>query len=168
MLNGAEIGVDRGALSGFLLTELPQLQLIMVDTWGLFPEDSSYSQSRDLVINRTQEQRDADLLETMRVTEHARERCVVCKTTSEEAAKQVPDGSLDFVFLDADHSYAGVAADIKLWAPKIRRGGVLCGHDYAMEAWFPGWGVTQAVNEFAASIGKTVELGSDYTWFING
>ncbi len=168
MLNGAEIGVDRGALSGFLLSELPQLNLIMVDTWGVFPEDSSYSQSGDLVISRTQEQRDADLEETLRVTEHSKDRRAILRNTSEEASVHVPDGVLDFVFLDADHSYEGVISDIKLWAPKVRAGGILCGHDYGMEQWFPKWGVTKAVNEFAASIGKQVELGADWTWFIRG
>jgi hypothetical protein len=40
------------------------------------------------------------------------------------------EGSLDFVFIDGDHSYEGVRQDITNWLPKVRRGGTLAGHDY--------------------------------------
>jgi len=163
-LRGAEIGVDRGALSGYLMSELPNLNLLLVDTWSTFADDSGYTKSGDLVTQRTQEQRDADLFETMRVT--PRDRSCICRMTSAEASEKVLDGSLDFVFIDADHSYEGAKSDIQLWASKIRDGGILCGHDFGMETWFPDWGVTKAVTEYAESVGKTVELGSDWTWFI--
>jgi predicted O-methyltransferase YrrM len=49
----------------------------------------------------------------------------------------------DFVFIDADHSYPSVKADILAWVPKVCRGGILAGHDYD-----PAWpGVVQAVDE---------------------
>lgn len=163
---GAEIGVDRGALSGYLLAELPNLHLAMVDTWALFADDSSYAQSGDLVLNRSQNQRDADLANTMRVTNHAFDRRWIMRTTSDEAVKDVADGSLDFVFLDADHSYAGVAEDIRMWVRKVRSGGFICGHDYGMERWYPTWGVAKAADEYAASVGQTVERGADWTWFV--
>ena len=84
---------------------------------------------------------------------------------SVQAAKLIPDGSLDFVFLDADHSYPGISSDIALWGPKIKKGGVLCGHDYDHPS-FPDWGVKRAVDEFIAESGLTLELGADWTWFI--
>lgn len=65
------------------------------------------------------------------------------KMTSEQASKCFPDESLDFVFLDADHSYQAVKKDIELWLPKVKVGGVLAGHDFCV-AW-PG--VIQAVDE---------------------
>jgi cephalosporin hydroxylase len=70
------------------------------------------------------------------------------------------------VFIDASHAYEDVIADIRLWAPKIRSGGLLCGHDYGMEAYYPQWGVTRAVDEYAAEVNQTVERGADWTWFI--
>jgi predicted O-methyltransferase YrrM len=62
---------------------------------------------------------------------------------SVEAARHFQNGSLDFVFLDADHTYESVKADLAAWWPKVRPGGILAGHDFASE--FPG--VEQAVRE---------------------
>jgi hypothetical protein len=62
---------------------------------------------------------------------------------SVEAAAHVTDGWADFVFIDAGHSYHAAKADIEAWAPKVREGGWLGGHDYHPK--FPG--VMRAVNE---------------------
>lgn len=51
------------------------------------------------------------------------------KGLSVEVAASFEDGSVDFVFIDADHREASVLADIAAWLPKVRAGGVLCGHD---------------------------------------
>lgn len=50
---------------------------------------------------------------------------------------------VDLIFIDADHEYENVLADIKAWRPHVRAGGILCGHDYDDQ--FPG--VVQAVEE---------------------
>jgi predicted O-methyltransferase YrrM len=49
--------------------------------------------------------------------------------SSADAAAIVCDGVFDLVFLDADHSYDETRRDIALWSPKVRPGGILCGHD---------------------------------------
>jgi hypothetical protein len=51
---------------------------------------------------------------------------------SPECAEAYEDKSVDFVFIDGDHSYDAVVRDIKAWGPKIKSGGILSGHDYAM------------------------------------
>lgn len=60
------------------------------------------------------------------------------------ASRLYDDASLDFVFIDADHSYAAVSRDIDAWIPKVKKGGIIAGHDYCN---WPGFGVIQAVTE---------------------
>ena len=118
---GAELGVDKGILFGMLLRQCPQLHLIGVDT---FP-------------NRERSRRVPELAK-----EYAERTCVLDMTTN-DASILVEDGSLDFVFIDADHTYEGARSDIGLWFHKVRAGGWVGGHDYS-----PKWpGVVQAVDE---------------------
>lgn len=49
--------------------------------------------------------------------------------SSEDAASVLSDNTFDLVFIDADHSYDETYKDIRLWHPKVVRGGILCGHD---------------------------------------
>lgn len=53
--------------------------------------------------------------------------------TSEEAVKVFRDGFFDGVYIDARHDYEYVKQDIELCLPKIKPGGVICGHDYITE-----------------------------------
>lgn len=61
---------------------------------------------------------------------------VLSPMSSLHASTLYPDGSLAFVMLDADHTLAAVRADIAAWWPKIRRGGILAGHDFSH--YYPG------------------------------
>lgn len=54
---------------------------------------------------------------------------VLCQADSAEAASLHEDGSVDFCFIDADHTEAAVRRDILAWLPKLRPGGILAGHD---------------------------------------
>ena len=71
---------------------------------------------------------------------------------STTVAQTFDDGSVDAVFIDADHRYEHVRADIAAWLPKVRRGGMIAGHDYESRE-FPG--VVQAVKE---TFGDAVEV----------
>ena len=65
------------------------------------------------------------------------------------------NGSLDFVYIDADHTQDAVKEDLRVWWPKVSRGGCLCGDDYAhVDHPVEGrYGVVEAVNEFMAAMG---------------
>ena len=54
----------------------------------------------------------------------------VVRMDSVDASSIFRDGYFDMVMIDADHTYEGVAGDIGAWAGKVRKGGILCGHDY--------------------------------------
>lgn len=60
---------------------------------------------------------------------------------SSKAASLFDNNSLDFVLIDADHSYEGCKKDILAWVPKLKKGGVICGDDYTAE------GVRNAVSQ---------------------
>lgn len=57
---------------------------------------------------------------------------------SVSAAAGVPDGSLDFVYVDGAHSREAFLADVRAWRPKLKPGGVLAGHDFGLVAGFFG------------------------------
>lgn len=76
---------------------------------------------------------------------------------SVNVASKFEDASLDFIFLDANHTYPSVKADLNAWYRKVRPGGIVVGDDYATS--HPG--VPQAVNEFFAQRGLKVHLDTE-------
>ena len=56
--------------------------------------------------------------------------CTIIRKTSMDAVKMFRDSSLDFVYIDGDHSFSHVAEDIQAWAYKVKKGGIVAGHDY--------------------------------------
>jgi predicted O-methyltransferase YrrM len=89
-------------------------------------------------------------------TRKHRNRITELRGISWEMADKVEDGSLDFVFIDADHEYESVIRDIKAWAPKVKPGGLVSGHD----THFPG--VLKAINEL---IPNWKPANVDHVWF---
>lgn len=65
-----------------------------------------------------------------------------------EASKLYADESLDFIFIDAAHDYQSVKEDITVWLPKLKKNGIIAGHDYADD--HPD--VKRAVNELFSEI----------------
>ena len=116
---GAEIGVERGLYAEVLCREIPNLRLLAVDAW------TAYSGYREHV---TQAKLDAFWAEAQeRLAPYG---ATVVKAFSVEAARHIPDGSLDFVYIDGNHMYDQVWADLTAWVPKVRSGGIVAGHDY--------------------------------------
>lgn len=52
------------------------------------------------------------------------------RENSFDAASFYDDESLDFVFIDADHTDFYFKKDLESWYPKVKKGGVIAGHDY--------------------------------------
>lgn len=155
---GAEIGVRFGKNAEQLLGLLPRLDLLLVDRWEKPPAGDSFYNSGDGIAQRPAGHLRKAYYETLRRTELYKDRRHIKKMSSADAAAQIPDRTYDFVFLDADHSYDGVKSDIINWLPKVKIGGILCGHDYN----HPRIGeVKKAVDELFSDI----ELGEDMTWF---
>ena len=140
---GAELGVRRGDFSADLLNNNPNLHMICVDLWGSDPslnENHDHNSNYKIYLEKTKEFRD-------RITEH--------RMLLDDAAKLCEDCMLDFVFIDATHTYNAVRNDYYTWLPKVRMGGLMCGHDYHPE--FDNGGMVKAIKEFDPSI---IELPS--------
>ena len=133
---GAEIGVSQGRLTMFLCAVMHDMHMMAVDRWEEQPDHPSEGW-----VGWNHEGSLKRLTET--AEQYFPDRITIVRADSVEAAKSVEDESLDFVFIDADHSYEGCSADIAAWAPKVRAGGMVSGHDYNMK--WPG--VIRAVDE---------------------
>lgn len=82
------------------------------------------------------------------------------RTLSVHAAKFFDAHSIDFCFIDGDHSYEAVSEDLRLWYPKVRPGCIIAGHDYIYTNEGER-GVSIAVDEF---FGKAVTVRRR-SWF---
>jgi hypothetical protein len=76
----------------------------------------------------------------------------IIRAPSIEAASKFIDNSIDFLFLDAAHTYKDVTDDFISWWPKMKNGGIFAGHDYYNSE------VGRAVNDFCEKIGAIVDL----------
>lgn len=125
---GAEIGVFGGYYSEQMFQHIPGLELLCVDLWGV----GKYKRAEDEARVR---------LKPYNAT--------IIKGDSAEVAKDVPDESLDFVYIDAAHDYENVKIDIQAWAPKVKVGGIVAGDDFYD---FPSGkgGVMRAVTEYTS------------------
>lgn len=132
----AEIGVWCGEAAEILASELKPETYYAVDAWtpGNGKDWRPYEQA---------------MSEFERAKERISANVIVLRGDSQAMAAQVENASLDFVYIDANHSYASVRADIRAWRPKVREGGIIAGHDYAYasNARRKKYGVVRAVNE---------------------
>ena len=154
-----EVGVFRGANAGSVHFLRPNSPMILVDGWG--EHEDTYTAGNDPHGGKPKAWHELNYAAAMRNTESVKDRTVHRGRSVEQAAK-VADGSVDLVFLDADHTYKQVKADIEAWLPKVRPGGWLSGHDYNHNGpWKNKWGVAKAVHEV---LGKP-EVDAGSTWF---
>ena len=156
---GAEIGVADGDFSAELISFGGRLYL--VDAWrhigGL--DD----------VNNPSEVQQENRYQSVVARFAADSNVELRRGWSVEMAETFQDGELDWIYIDADHREASVWADLTAWYPKVRVGGMLCGHDYFNS---PGWethqGVKAAVDRFFAGreVGLTSEFQYEHSWFI--
>lgn len=134
---GAEIGVEVGAFSKHLIQDNPNLKLYSIDSWTEYGLKDGKSQRRL-----------DDYYERAKI-KLAPYNCQIIKDFSMNAVKRFKDESLDFVYIDAAHDYSYVKEDIREWSKKVRKDGIVSGHDYFI---FKSGndGVVRAVDEWIA------------------
>jgi hypothetical protein len=94
------------------------------------------------------------------------DRLVVHAVSSVDAAQRFPAQSLDVVWLDADHSYEAVRADIRAWLPKLRPGGTIGGDDWDWQKGGVAKAVTEAFGKERITLGQGVQNGQPWTWWM--
>lgn len=116
---GAEIGVEQGLYSKVLLEKNPGSKLILVDPWLAYDgyREHVSQEKLDGFLQITKDRLDGMNYEIKR-------------GYSVDIAKEVVNESLDFVYIDGNHEFSHVVADICAWYPKVRRGGIVAGHDF--------------------------------------
>jgi hypothetical protein len=112
---GAEIGVYMGEYTEMFLKQ--GLKMYAIDPWVAYSEE------------RSQEMQDKLFAQTQRELSKY-PNCTIIRKPSLEAVKEFEDESLDFVYIDGDHSFQACLEDITEWAKKVRKGGIVAGHDY--------------------------------------
>lgn len=116
---GAEIGTEKGIYAEILCKANPEATLYCVDSWQEYNNYFDYV-SQD------------GLDEFYKITQDRTEPydCHLIREFSVEAAKVFRPETLDFVYIDANHNLQNVINDIYAWAPKVKRGGIISGHDF--------------------------------------
>ncbi len=146
---GAEIGVWRGDFSARILRSVRPTRLHLIDPWA-FRRDEAHSEAwyggRAAADQRAMDEIYEHVVGRFR-KEAAAGIVEVHRLPSAEAAALFEDASLDWVYVDADHLYEAVRADLELFDPKVRSGGLIAGDDYGQTGWWED-GVTRAVDEF--------------------
>ena len=137
--DGAEVGVADGRNSLDLCEAIPNLRLLCVDPWRKYAGNPR---------GGPQEQHDGNL-------ELARQRLARFDVTFErafsmDAVRDVPHGSLDFVYIDGHHGFDWVITDLVEWSRRVRSGGIVAGHDFYH---FKAAGVVDAVVAYTKAHG---------------
>ena len=136
---GVEIGVERGHFAKVICQYADRLYAI--DPW------KAYQGYREHV---SQERQDGFYEETKERLKGL--SCEVVRKFSTDAAKDFEDGSLDFVYIDANHTYESVMIDMITWLPKLRQGGIMAGHDYSL------FDVAEAVSGYVSFLDKELKI----------
>lgn len=160
-LIGIEIGVRYGKNAKQILDTAPNIKtLYLIDPWAKPPEGDSYYNSGDGIADRPPGYWKKCYRDFSNRMKPYQDRIEIMRMTSDKAWHEIPAIKFDFIFIDGDHSYEGVKNDIMLYYPRLKKGGIMGGHDYD----HPRIGqVRKAVDEMFEGM---YELGGDMTWFV--
>jgi predicted O-methyltransferase YrrM len=149
----AEIGVWRGENALSILKNLPSLKkLILIDPYLPYVDGDK---SNTVYTNPSPYHQVA----TQRLSKYA-DKLEWRFFKSLDAAKLMHVESLDFVYIDGDHTYENVKDELEAYWPLIKRGGVMGGHDINF------YGVMRAVGEFAMANKRHPNTDSQDWWIV--
>ena len=154
---GAEIGVWKGRFTEKFCRI--GLKIYAIDKW----EPYWIGAKKDGWLEDTQKVQDGFYKIAQWRLEGRNLDCTIVKKFSMEAIKDFKDNSLDFVYIDGNHAFKYIAQDVCEWSKKVRKGGVVSGHDYIIT---DDWNchVKQVVDAYVNVFGikNWYVLGSDH------
>lgn len=124
---GAEIGVWKGDFSERILRETAPTRLYLIDPWEFQSEfkDRMFGGK----VAKKQEHMD-DILESVKQRLAVYTQVIILRKYSSDAVNQLEDNELDWVYIDGNHYYEYVLADLKNYFSKVKPGGLITGDDY--------------------------------------
>lgn len=125
-ITGIEIGVQLGINSYMLLDACPNIKKITgIDPYEPYADWNRYISQQD---------QDASYAIFCQNRKLLGNRFELIKAKSSEVYESLPDESFDFVFIDGDHSIREVLNDLENYMPKVKKGGILAGHDIGLHS----------------------------------
>lgn len=135
---GAEIGVERAVFSKAICQKGKVKKLYAIDCWQTFKGYREHVSQKRLdgffrITRKLLKPYDVELI----------------RKFSLDAVNDFMDDSLDFVYIDANHNYKEVLQDLEAWSKKVKKGGIVSGHDYVdQKKRSSHYSVVLAVNDF--------------------
>ena len=129
---GVEVGVRRAHFSEHVLQQWKGRVLHLVDPWehqDAVDAKTTGGKYQD-VSNAPNAEHAENLEHVKRTLSRFGSRFAIHRKYSVSAAREFADNTLDFVYVDARHEYEGCLEDLKAWYPKLRKGGLVSGHDF--------------------------------------
>lgn len=149
----AEIGVWEGAFSRRILDICEPRELHLIDPWLYMPEFSNTGfgkKKNEHLMEERWRNVVAAFQDDARVKVH--------RATSEEALSRLPDGSLDWVYIDGNHNEPFIGNDLALCLKKVKPDGIIAGDDFNWMADELGAPVKRAVEAVLADLGGKASL----------
>lgn len=155
--NVAELGVDKGDFSRKILDINKPSKLHLVDAW----DTARYGEDKAQSVQKKFE------------NERISGKVQLHRGYSTKRAADFPDAYFDWIYIDTNHSYQTTYEELRAYAPKMKPGGLMAGHDFINGNWFTGlrYGVREAVYEFCVEEGwefvyLTMEIGDNPSFAI--
>lgn len=125
----AEIGVWKGDFAKQVLEQCEFIdQYYMIDPWENLPDwNKPFNVPREVF--------DGVYAEAMEKTAFASTKIIVLRGRTKEVIDRIPDKSLDFAYIDGDHTLRGITIDLIKLLPKIKEHGIIGGDDFANNPW---------------------------------
>jgi hypothetical protein len=152
-LVGCELGVCKGFTLRYFLDLAPEISKVYaIDSWT--PYMDWWGPVTQQMVDNWREY-------AMTLLNPYMDKISILEMDSISAASHIPDQSLDYIFIDGDHSYQSVIRDLDNYWNKVKTGGIFAGHDWNLPE------VNQAVNEFRQKNNITTEIQFTETnvWF---